>query len=160
MSHLLSSLLVAILIYSATPVLAGDVDILEKAIKEWAKETTAPTFKHAFADLNDDGRDDAVVLITDNQYCGSGGCSFVVFRGAGDGFQKLSSSTITRAPILLLPEKKNGWHTLSVFVAGGGAKSGQVLMRFNGTKYPSNPSTQPKAKKNNLKATKTLIYDK
>ncbi|WP_136526557.1 hypothetical protein [Geomonas ferrireducens] len=160
MRMLQHSLLLAILFFSATPVLAGDIAALEKAIKNWAMEVPPPSYKHAFVDLNEDGTDDAVVLITDNQYCGSGGCSFLVFKGTSYGFQKISSSTITTAPILVLPEKKSGWHTLSVFVAGGGAKSGQVLMRFNGTKYPNNPSAQPKVRRNELKGAKTLISDK
>lgn len=143
----------------ATPASAGDMKALEKAIKAWAEESAVPTYKHSFADLNDDGVDDAVVLITDNQYCGSGGCSFVIFRGMAGGFKLVSSSTITREPILLLPEKKKGWHTLSVLVAGGGAKPGQVMMRFDGKKYPGNPSMQPKAKKNDLKDAKTLISE-
>jgi hypothetical protein len=150
-------LLGTLLFLSATPALAGDIPALEKAIKAWTKESTIPTYKYAFVDLNDDGIDDAVVLITDNQYCGSGGCSFVIFRGVAGGFKLVSSSTITREPILLLPEKEKGWHTLSVFVAGGGAKPGQVMMRFNGKKYPGNPSMQHKAKKNDLKDAKTLI---
>lgn len=150
-------LLGTLLLLLTSPAFAGDVPALEKAIKAWAEESTIPTYKYAFADLNDDGIDDAVVLITDNQYCGSGGCSFVIFRGVAGGFKLVSSSTITREPILLLPEKKKGWHTLSVFVAGGGANAGQVMMRFNGNKYPGNPSMQPKAKKNDLKDAKTLI---
>ena len=116
-------LLGTLLLLSATPALAGDVPALEKAIKAWTKESTIPTYKYAFVDLNDDGNGDAVVLITDNQYCGSGGCSFVIFRGMAGGFKLVSSSTITREPILLLPEKKKGWHTLSVLISGGGAKS-------------------------------------
>lgn len=147
------------LLLVATRALAGDVAALEKAIKAWAEESTAPTYKHAFADLNDDGIDDAVVLITDNQYCGSGGCSFIIFRGVAGGFKLVSSSTITREPILMLAEKKKGWHTISVLVAGGGAKPGQVMMRFNGKKYPGNPSIQPTAKKNDLKGAKTLISE-
>jgi hypothetical protein len=160
MLKIMPYLLGVFILVSATPALAGNVPALEKAIKEWAKESTAPTYKHAFADLNDDGVDDAVVLITDNQYCGSGGCSFVIFKGVSGGFKVVSSSTITREPILLLPEKKKGWHTLSLYVAGGGAKSGQVMMRFNGKRYPGNPSTRPKAMKNDLKDATSLISNK
>lgn len=144
---------------SATPALSENVKALEKAVKAWAEESKAPSYRHAFADLNDDGIDDAVVLITDNQYCGSGGCSFVIFQGVGGGFKVVSSSTITREPILLLPEKKKGWHTLSVLVAGGGAKPGQVMMRFDGRNYPSNPSMEPKANRSDLKGAKTLISE-
>ncbi len=154
---LLLCILGMLLLLSETPALAGDSSALEKAIKAWTEESAIPTYKYAFVDLNDDGIDDAVVLINDNQYCGAGGCSFIVFRGVSGGFKLVSSSTITREPILLLPEKMKGWHTLSVFVAGGGAKPGQVIMRFNGERYPGNPSMQPKAKKNDLKNAKELI---
>jgi len=157
---MLHCLLGTLLLFYATPSLAGEVPALEKGIKGWAGESAAPTYRFAFVDLNDDGIDDAVVLITDNQYCGSGGCSCLIFQGVAGGFKFVSSSTITREPILLLTEKKKGWHTLSVFVAGGGAKPGQVMMRFNGKKFPGNPSMQPKAKKNDLKGAKALIPEK
>ena len=146
-----------LLLFPEVPALAGNVSALEKAIKAWTKESTIPTYKYAFVDLNDDGIDDAVVLITDNEYCGSGGCTFVIFRGVAGGFKPVSSSTITREPIFLLTEKNKGWRTLSVLIDGGGVESGQVIMRFNGKKYPGNPSMQPKAKKNDLKNAKTLI---
>ena len=157
MRNMLLNALGILVLISATPALASDVPALENAIKQWTKDPAIATYKHAFVDLNEDGIDDAVVLIADSQYCGSGGCSFVVFQGVAGGFKTVSSSTITREPILLLPDKNNGWHTLSVFVAGGGAKPGQVMMRFDGKKYPGNPSTQPKARKNDLKGARTLI---
>ncbi|MFZ4858126.1 MAG: hypothetical protein ACOYL3_17190 [Desulfuromonadaceae bacterium] len=157
MRKILHCLLGTLLCLHVTPSFAGDAPALEKSIKEWAEKSTVPTYKYAFVDLNDDGIDDVLVLMTDNQYCGSGGCSCAIFRGVAGGFKFVSSSTITREPILLLTEKKKGWHTLSVFVAGGGAKPGQVMMRFDGTEYPSNPSMEPKAKSNVLKAAKTMI---
>jgi hypothetical protein len=142
---------------SGATALAGSLPALDSAIKVWANETTVPSYKYALVDLNDDGVGDAVVLITDHQYCGSGGCSLVIFQGVAGGFKLVSSSTITREPILLLPEKRYGWHTLSVLIAGGGGEPGQVIMRFNGIKYPFNPSMQPRAKSNLLKGAKTLM---
>jgi hypothetical protein len=144
---------------SAAPAFADDVPSLETAIQAWSEETTLPHYKYAFVDLNDDGVDDAVVLLTEAAYCGSGGCSLLIFRGVAGGFALVSSSTITREPILLLQEKHNGWHSLSVMVSGGGVRPSQVLMEFDGAKYPYNPSTQAKAKKNNLKGAKTLISE-
>jgi len=146
-----------LLLISSTPALAGDVPALERALSAWANTATPPSSTHAFVDLNDDGIDDAVVLISDSQYCGSGGCTLVIFQGLADGFKHISTSSITREPILLLPEKRKGWHTLSVHVAGGGATPRQVMLRYNGKKYPGNPSMQPKATKNDLKGATTLL---
>ena len=98
-------------------------------------------FRHALTDLNGDGRDDAIVLLLGGSWCGSGGCNMIVLRGTKEGFTVVSGSTITNEPIRVSPEKVQGWRTLIVFSKG----KGDVLMRFNGTRYPLNPSTQPKA---------------
>jgi len=73
-------------------------------------------------------------------------------------YKLVSYSSISNEPILLLNEKRKGWHTLSVMIAGGGIEPGQVLMRFNGAKYPPGPSRQSKAKKKNLNGAKTLVF--
>src|SRR5262245_44169381 len=40
-----------------------------------------PTFRHALIDLDGDGRPDAIVLLRSQDWCGSGGCTMLVFRG-------------------------------------------------------------------------------
>ena len=129
----------------AWPCSASDNPAIDGAMLAWSGATTLPTFDYALVDLNDDGVLDAIVLLTEPRYCGSGGCSMVVLRGTGDGFRVLSSSSITRAPVVVLPEKRHGWRTFTVSVAGGGVKAGPVLMRFNGARYPNNPTMAPLA---------------
>ena len=65
----------------------------------------------------------------------------LVLRADANGFTLVSASTITNPPIRVSAEKSHGWRTLIVFAKG----RGDVLMRFNGTRYPLNPSVQPKA---------------
>ena len=65
----------------------------------------------------------------------------LVFRAAANGFTLVSASTIANQPIRVSPQKSHGWKTLIVFAKG----RGDVLMRFNGLRYPLNPSVQPKA---------------
>jgi hypothetical protein len=44
----------------------------------------------------------------------------------------------------ILVEKTNGWHDLAVGVAGGGIRPRyEARLRFNGKKYPSNPTVPP-----------------
>ncbi len=100
-----------------------------------------PQFRYALAHLDGDSRTDAIVLLLGGNWCGSGGCTMLVLRAAGNGFTLISESTITNEPIRVSPEKSHGWKTLIVFAKG----KGDVLMRFNGTRYPLNPSLQPKA---------------
>ncbi len=128
---------------------------LAAAVRQFAKAPGAPgpTFDHALVDLNGDGVADAVVLITDREWCGSGGCTMLVFRAAGNGFALVSRSTITREPIRLSPETAHGWRTLIASSNG----VGEVLMRFDGNGYPLNPSVQPKASRNQIAAARLLI---
>jgi len=77
----------------------------------------------------------------------------LVFRAAKEGFTFLSASTITKEPIRVSPEKSAGWRTLIVFSTG----KGDVLMRFNGTRYPLNPSIQPKATPTQVNAAQVVM---
>jgi len=117
-----------------------------------------PAFRYALVDLNNDGVLDAVVLMTEGEYCGSGGCLMVVLRGASSRFKVISWNTLSREPVSVLPETSHGWHTLTVKIAGGGVEPGSVLMRFDGRRYPSNPSLVPRAGPKALEAGAVLSF--
>src|SRR5262245_17025164 len=126
------------------------IDAVQRYVKS---EGRTPSFRHVLFDLNGDGRSDAIVLFESKEMCGTGGCAMVVFRGQVDQFSVVSNSTITNAPIRVLPDRLHGWSTL--IVATGGV--GDVVMRFNGTIYPLNPSLQPKATNPQLTAARIVI---
>jgi hypothetical protein len=112
-----------------------------QAFAEKKGDPVLPPFRHALTDLDGDGRADAVVLLQGRNWCGSGGCTMLVFHGTNGGFRYVSGSTITREPIRISADTRRGWKTLIVYSKG----KGDVLMRFNGKRYPLNPSSQPKA---------------
>ena len=123
---------------------AGGPAALNEAVRALADGEPAE-YGYSLTDLNDDGELDAVVLLRGSYWCGSGGCTLAVFQGTSKSYKVVSRSTISRAPISVLTETKNGWHTLAVSVGGGGAKPGQTLLRFDGKRYPLNPTMQPYA---------------
>jgi hypothetical protein len=131
---------------------------LDSAIASWAKEPVAPAHEYASVDLNDDGTADVVVFVTDRNYCGSGGCTMLVLRGEAGAFHLVSTSTVTRKPVFVLPETRNGWHTLVVSIAGGGGQPAMVFMRFAGGRYPRNPTMQPKAAQAALTGARKLEF--
>lgn len=147
--------LLASMALSSAAIAAGPPE-LEAAIAAWAAPEPLPTYRYALTDLNGDGQMDAIVLALGPYYCGSGGCTMAIFKGTSDGFAAVSDASITREPIYVLTEVKSGWHTLSVHVAGGGAQPGQALLRFDGAKYPSNPSMQERASQTDLKTAQQL----
>lgn len=129
---------------------------LTSAVRAFA-ETRAihdvPTFEHALVDLDGDGRADAVVLLESRGWCGSGGCTMLVFRATDAGFDLVSYSTITNQPIRVSPEVSHGWKSLIVY----SKNVGNVLMRFDGSRYPLNPSMQPKATSRQVASSKVAI---
>ena len=136
-------LMFALLQSLATVLAPEDIQQLQDAVRSHigSTENEPPKFQHAFADLDGDGVFDAVVLMAGADWCGSGGCNMFVFRGTQSGFTFISSSTITSQPIRVSAEKNFGWKTLIVSSQG----TGDVFMRFDGKRYPLNPSLQPKA---------------
>ena len=58
-------------------------------------------------------------------------------------YSLVTKMTVTRLPIRVMREKSYGWHDISVAVGGAGIPAYEARIRFNGKKYPSNPSVAP-----------------
>jgi hypothetical protein len=82
-------------------------------------------------------------------FCGSGGCTSLVFAKRpsakpADAWSLISRITLTRTPIVVSAHRTNGWHDLILFVAGGGIQTGYYsVLAFNGKTYPENPTVKP-----------------
>jgi len=101
-------------------------------------------FTDALVDLNGDGTPEAVVYLSSNDWCGSGGCTTLILVRDGDSWRLLTKVTITRPPIRVLATKSNGWRSISVWVHGGGIQPGyEAELRFDGKAYPANPTMPP-----------------
>jgi hypothetical protein len=128
---------------------AADEASLPAALQTYAAKTgTDPKSfeprQTAFVDLNGDGVKDALLLLQGPAWCGSGGCTMLVFQGVPGGFKFVSRSTLIRAPLLVSATKSKGWRDLVVEISGGGGSTPKrVALKFNGRNYPLNPSVQP-----------------
>jgi uncharacterized protein YecT (DUF1311 family) len=97
-----------------------------------------------FADLNSDGKDEAIVYFLGSNSCGSGGCSARIFTAEGSWYRLVSSVSIAQSPIRVLDSVNNGWHSLGVGVRGGGIQPGyEAELPFDGKRYPFNPTVPP-----------------
>ena len=97
----------------------------------------------AFVDLRDDGTQAAIVYLIGPRWCGSGGCSCLILVPEGESYKVITKTTVTELPIRVLSTKTNGWHDLGVWVKGGPHPGFEAKLKFNGKKYPSNPSVPP-----------------
>lgn len=97
----------------------------------------------AFSQLTT-GPSDAIVYLSGNEWCGSGGCTTLVLAPDGQSWRVITKITITRPPIRVLNETTNGWHSIAVWVGGGGIQPGyEADLPFDGKSYPTNPSVPP-----------------
>jgi len=117
---------------------------LQNYVRDPHYDYKATRYLAAFVDLRDDGTHQAIVHFTDRYSCGSGACNTLILEPEGSSYRVVTSITITRLPIGVLATKSNGWHDISVWVAGGGIQSGyEAELSFDGRSYPSNPSLPP-----------------
>ena len=94
------------------------------------------TYTAVFADLNGDGRSEALVMPHAGLFCGSGGCALYIYTPQGSSWRQVEELTITGAPVRMLPTRTRGWRDLAVQVRSGGMDlPRQVRLRFNGSGY-------------------------
>ncbi|WED27619.1 hypothetical protein L3V77_05120 [Vibrio sp. DW001] len=92
------------------------------------------------ADLNGDGIAEHIVLMQDLYFCGSGGCTAVMFDNEGNVINRM---TVVKNPVVLADSYRNGWQDFIVWSNGA-----HRVMSYNGESYPSNPSLEPTVNRN------------
>jgi hypothetical protein len=113
-------------------------------LRRFGSEDPQLRYNAAFVDLSGDARDEAIVYLTGNGVCGSGGCVLHIYTPDGHSWREVTALSITRPPIRVLNTKSHGWRDVSVFVAGGGEVTGyHVQLKFDGRTYSTNPSVPP-----------------
>jgi hypothetical protein len=102
------------------------------------------TYLNAWFDLNSDGKQEAIVYLIGRNWCGSGGCTTLILEPQDSSYRLITKIKIARPPISVLTTSSHGWHTLTVWVQGGGVQPGyEAELLFDGKTYPTNPSVPP-----------------
>nr|WP_269809157.1 hypothetical protein [Enterovibrio nigricans] len=118
---------------------------VEKALNTYLGDTLdkmpSTQYRWLTQDLNSDG-DKELLVLTD--WCGSGGCTVLIFSNQHGEWQFNSRITLAHVPFQMSNATSNGWHDLIFPVGGGGAKAASHVLQFNGQRYPGNPSVAPK----------------
>lgn len=142
---------------------AGQEDSLKKFLRDYVGDASSGNnrtteYFPAFVDLADNGAQDAVVYLTGDGWCGSGGCTTLILAPEGSSFKIVTKITIARLPIRVLTTKSNGWHDISVVARTNGVEpTYEAKLSFNGKTYPSNPTVSPAQRLSGRIAGKTVI---
>ena len=119
---------------------------VDKTLRDYFRaNNTDPTgtrYRWLSYDLNGDGDKELLVQL---DWCGSGGCTLLIFDNQQQTWQFNSRITLVRTPINVGTNKHNDWQDLILFVSGGGAVPNQHNLKYDGSKYPLNPSMAPVA---------------
>ncbi len=150
---MMGKILFGLMLLCSSSVMADGIDqSREASVKAFLRGIDADSrdpnarYVASFADLNGDGKQEAIVQIISDEWCGSGGCSTWVLVQQEGRWKEQSSISIVHGDVRLLPHVSHGWHDLSVFVAGGGLTPGYAVLAFDGRRYPLNPSVPPARK--------------
>jgi hypothetical protein len=125
---------------------AGRDASLKKALRAWDKDDDDRSVRYivGFYDLNGDGKDEAIAQLLNSSWCGTGGCTTLVLVRRGDSWRVISDISVVQLPIRVLARTSHGWHSLGVWVQGGGIQPGyEAEIPFDGRKYANNPTLPP-----------------
>lgn len=110
-------------------------DLYKDDLAKNVVDTASRKFIFSEQDLNGDGKNEIFVGTTGPYFCGSGGCTILLLGSDG---KLVNRFTVIGYPVFVTNEKTHGWNNL--VVSSGNKKR---LLKFDGQKYPTNPSTQP-----------------
>ncbi len=109
-----------------------------------AGDYKATRYSIALVRLHSERAPEALVYLTGDGWCGTGGCPTLILARDGASWRVVTKVTITWPPIRVLNGTSSGWHNISVWVRGGGIRPGyEAELRFDGKSYPTNPSVPP-----------------
>lgn len=139
---LVATLLIGISVAQANQESDG---LVVKFLHDYLKGPEDKTTRYSVASISLNGKtEDVFVYISGRNWCGSGGCTALLLRPFGASFKVINKFTLVRLPIRVLPSKNNGWNDIAMRVQGGGTAQGYTaILKFNGHRYPANPTVAP-----------------
>lgn len=117
-------------------------DAIRKAQPDYTRaavETGAPVgrgrYVYGRVDLNGDGRREVLVYLLGPFFCGTGGCTAMLFTETPDGYELVSTFSTSRPPFLIAARMSNGWSDIIYRQSGGGVPAAFVRFSWDGKRY-------------------------
>jgi hypothetical protein len=91
-------------------------DFLARHLAAHQGEAGDTTYLSARADLDGDGREEVLVYLQGQTWCGPHSCDLLIFTTARDGgWRLLQELSLAKIPIALLATRSRGWRDLSFY---------------------------------------------
>ncbi len=118
--------------------------VLNGAIRQYLADAKGPKnsqYEYVRADLNGDGLREALVMfnLPHSYWCGWSGCTLAVFEAGDNSFSIVSRTERIRGPIVVSDTQTNGWDDIGVRLSGTDYADKNVLLRYDGARYPETP---------------------
>lgn len=113
---------------------------IRRAIRNYqiSKNLATGPYRVMGADLNSNGKGEAIVLFTGKDWCAPTGCTLVIFKQTDRGYRPISITRRVKAPILVARSSAYGWRGITVDTGITNKTLQSVVLRFNGSGYPGN----------------------
>ncbi len=119
-------------------------EILHASIQAYLDASKGPKnsqYQYTRIDLNNGGLREGLVLfnLPHSYWCGWSGCTMAVFEAGDNQFRLVSETSRIRGPLVVGQTKTNGWEDIGVRLSGMDSSDRNVLLKFDGRRYPENP---------------------
>jgi hypothetical protein len=120
------------------------LDAVQSYVAPFAEAGENVQIRTEWADLSGDGVDDALVYLNAPSWCGSGGCTVLVFEAiTGEeaiaelgAFRPAAEISLMNGPVTVSETRHEGWADLVVTQEDGT----RAALRFDGETYPASPA--------------------
>ena len=117
---------------------------LESALVKAFKINSGETVQYLYNRISlTSGKEHVIVLLTGDEFSGSGGSSAALFQIEPNGYQLITRFSMFRPPVLVATTQTRGWSDLIVRTSGDGMPVQFSRLRFDGHGYPSNATAAP-----------------
>ncbi len=119
---------------------------IRRAIRNYriTKKQPEGPYRVMGADLNTNGKGEAIVLFTGEGWCAPTGCTLAVFGETDRGYRIISLTRRVKAPIYVARQSAFGWRGLTVDTGIKDRTLQSVILKFNGSRYPGNATLVPR----------------
>jgi hypothetical protein len=108
-------------------------------------------YYYNLVDLNGDGKPEAIVYPLGSYFCGTGGCTLMIFQPINKTYKLIGKIPLSHSPIIVTEQKTTGWKDLIRPTAGGGLPLNYSYLRYRqgkyteGTEVPQNTAVKGQA---------------